>query len=75
MEQQKEPSLAPVLIVIGVLLVAAVLAALYYRSIEAQKARDRQIAASLARQKQAEEINRQEQAVIKKAPPLKLLRD
>ena len=47
----------------------------YYRCIEAQKARDRQIAASLARQKQAEEINRQEQAVIKKAPPLKLLRD
>lgn len=51
MEQQKEPSLVPVLAMIGALLVAALLAALYYRSIEAQKARDREIAASLARQK------------------------
>ncbi|MBN6207058.1 hypothetical protein [Ralstonia pickettii] len=75
MEQHKEPSLVPVLAVIGILVVAALLAALYFRSIEAQKARDREVATRLARQKQAEEINRQEQETIKKAPPLKLLRD
>lgn len=63
------------LAVIGVLVVVALLAALYFRSIEAQKARDREVATRLARQKQAEEINRQEQETIKKAPPLKLLRD
>ncbi|MRT01665.1 hypothetical protein GJQ57_23750 [Ralstonia pickettii] len=75
MEQHKEPSLVPVFAVIGVLVLAALLAALYFRSIEAQKARDREVATRLARQKQAEEINRQEQETVKKAPPLKLLRD
>lgn len=75
MESQKEPSLTPLFVAIAFLIVVTLLVVLYYRGIEKQKAHDRAVAQALARQRQAEEINRKERELIQNAPPFKLPRD
>lgn len=45
------------------------------KAVDDENARKRAAAVALWRQQKAEEINRQEQEVLKNAPPLKLLRD